>query len=270
MPYHSIAASRVRRRARRATSSGVHVWNRPSWLWPSTPGESASSAEEKPPPGRRRSRSTYSTISSTTWRHRSVPRATAAWAYDAQQQRLVVQHLLEVRHQPLAVDRVAGETAPDVVVHPARRPSRRGSRYVEASPVTACRRAPVPGVRSAAGRASSSSGNFGARAEPTPLRGRRRWPARPRSPRPGRSRRARSSAGLEPRRARRSAWRSGVDVVASAPRGGPATPSTTAPSSCRNAGFGKYVPPKNGSPFGVRNTVIGHPPRPVIACTASM
>ena len=33
---------------------------------------------------------------------------------------------------------------------------------------------------------------------------------------------------------------------------------------------GKYVPPQNGSPSGVRNTVIGQPPWPVSATTASM
>ena len=33
---------------------------------------------------------------------------------------------------------------------------------------------------------------------------------------------------------------------------------------------GKYVPPKKGSSLGVRKTVIGHPPEPVIACTAAM
>ena len=44
--------------------------------------------------------------------------------------------------------------------------------------------------------------------------------------------------------------------------------SATARSTCRNAGSpwrgsgGKYVPPKNGSPSGVRNTVIGQPPLP--------
>ena len=32
----------------------------------------------------------------------------------------------------------------------------------------------------------------------------------------------------------------------------------------------KYVPPKNGSPSGVRKTVIGQPPCPVSATTASM
>ena len=33
---------------------------------------------------------------------------------------------------------------------------------------------------------------------------------------------------------------------------------------------GKYVPPKNGSPSGVRNTVSGQPPCPVRETTASM
>ena len=40
---------------------------------------------------------------------------------DADQQRLVVEHLLEVGDEPLLVDRVAGEAAADVVVHPAAR-----------------------------------------------------------------------------------------------------------------------------------------------------
>ena len=38
---------------------------------------------------------------------------------------------------------------------------------------------------------------------------------------------------------------------------------------CRASG-GKYVPPKNGSPAGVMKTVIGHPPCPDSATTASM
>ena len=37
------------------------------------------------------------------------------------EQRVVVEHLLEVRHEPLLVDRVAVEAAADEVVHPARR-----------------------------------------------------------------------------------------------------------------------------------------------------
>ena len=38
----------------------------------------------------------------------------------------------------------------------------------------------------------------------------------------------------------------------------------------RNAGFGKYVPPQKGRPSASITTVIGQPPRPVRACTASM
>ena len=37
---------------------------------------------------------------------------------------------------------------------------------------------------------------------------------------------------------------------------------------CQRSSGGKYVPAKNGTPSGVRKTVIGHPPLPVIACTA--
>ncbi len=50
----------------------------------------------------------------------------------------------------------------------------------------------------------------------------------------------------------------------------------TATRSCRNDPIpgrdtgGKYVPAKNGSPAGVRNTVIGQPPWPVRATVTSM
>src|SRR5262245_39074928 len=33
---------------------------------------------------------------------------------------------------------------------------------------------------------------------------------------------------------------------------------------------GKYVPPKNGLRSGVSQTLIGHPPAPVVACTNIM
>ena len=39
---------------------------------------------------------------------------------DPREQRLVVEHLLEVGHEPDAVDRVAGEATAEMVVHPAR------------------------------------------------------------------------------------------------------------------------------------------------------
>jgi hypothetical protein len=34
--------------------------------------------------------------------------------------------------------------------------------------------------------------------------------------------------------------------------------------------LGKYEPPKNGRPSGVRKRVIGQPPAPFIACTAAI
>ena len=51
-----------------------------------------------------------------------------------------------------------------------------------------------------------------------------------------------------------------------------ATPITTCGQDgmpLRGSG-GKYVPAKYGTPSGVRNAFSGQPPRPVIACTASM
>ena len=117
-PYHSRATSASSPSTSR-TSSVVHVWNRPSWPWPCSSGESASSAEKNPPAGWRRSRSTYSIVSSTTCCQRGSPKHQVGVEVDPDQQRLVVEHLLEVRHQPLLVDRVAGEAAADVVVHPA-------------------------------------------------------------------------------------------------------------------------------------------------------
>jgi len=46
--------------------------------------------------------------------------------------------------------------------------------------------------------------------------------------------------------------------------------SETPASSRRNAGLGKYVPQKKGTPAGVRKQVMGQPPCPVIAVVADM
>ena len=56
-----------------------------------------------------------------TWRQRSVLVADRGVGVDADEQRLVVEHLLEVRHEPALVDRVAGEATADVVVDAAGR-----------------------------------------------------------------------------------------------------------------------------------------------------
>ena len=55
-------------------SSGAHVNVRPS-----TPSVSASCADANPPEGRRSSRSMYSSVSSATWRYRSLPVTSQPW-----------------------------------------------------------------------------------------------------------------------------------------------------------------------------------------------
>ncbi len=56
------------------------------------------------------------------------------------------------------------------------------------------------------------------------------------------------------------------------PRQASSTASISRPNPVMpwRSSFGKYVPPKKGRPSGARNTVIGQPPRPVIAWTACM
>ena len=54
-------------------------------------------------------------------RRTSSPVACAASRYASDELRLVVQHLLEVRHAPVAVDRVAVKAAADVIAHAAER-----------------------------------------------------------------------------------------------------------------------------------------------------
>ncbi len=136
-------------------------------------------------------------------------------------------------------------------------------------------RARASPVRSACCSRKSSAiaaGNFGARPSP-PCTGsccatidaaaRASVSASTPSPLPGgascRSYSSRSDATVSPTRSRRSRHASATEASTRRKLGSP----------WRSSG-GKYVPPKNGSPSGVRNTVIGHPPCPVIACTACM
>ena len=79
------------------------------------------------------------------------------------------------------------------------------------------------------------------------------------------------SVSAERRNASTSAW-----ACAATSSGRSRYASAIARKTCRNAGSpcrgwgGKYVPPKNGSPPGVRKTVSGQPPCPVSETTASM
>ena len=149
------------------------------------------------------------------------------------------------------------EAAADEVVHPARRhPVERSERRLELAAAQAGTRSPTRAGTSARGRSRPSCGsNCAAEDAGRVVRQLRRERLRRRlaSPRPGAVR----------RRARLPADRR--------PRAGRGTPPPTAPSTCRNAGIpcrgsgGKYVPPKNGSPSGVRKTVIGQPPCPISA-----
>ena len=91
------------------------------------------------------------------------PRATVGVGVHADEQRLVVEHLLEVRHEPLAVDGVPGEAAADVVVHAARRhrvERRRARPRRIAAPSDAARGRPATRSRLIV------EGNFGAAPKP--------------------------------------------------------------------------------------------------------
>ena len=110
---------------------------------------------------------------------------------EADQQRVVVEHLLEVRHQPHAVDGVAGEPAAEVVVDAAGRHGveRRGERGQGAARRRGRRPRRAPRAPSAAGTSARR------RARPTPGR----WP------RTSRSTAASTSAAVgTPSRARRA------------------------------------------------------------------
>ena len=99
---------------------------------------------------------------------------------------VVVQHLLEVRHQPVRVDRIAREAAAELVVHP---PARHADQ-VSCEPC-ARRRGSACASRSAARTPRSSAGETSARppARPIPRRTARTIPGTRRtgSPRPGAS-----------------------------------------------------------------------------------
>ena len=93
----------------------------------------------------------------------------------ADEQRVVVEHLLEVGDQPLPVDRVAGEAAADVVVDAA------GGHGVEASgPRRRARRSTRCGGAGAAGSRSTSTAGTSVPGRSRPTAGRARRAGRPR------------------------------------------------------------------------------------------
>ena len=179
----------------------------------------------------------------------------------AGQQRVVVEHLLEVRDRPGRVGAVAVEAAADLVEDPAagHRPQREeahrrlaaGQQQLDDRRRRELRRAAPAAVDAVEAPAQRLDGLV-------ERLGRERSVGRPQQRAAGQPRRH----PLRPARGSR--------------RGGCAQASSTASSTwrqlgspCRGCG-GKYVPPKNGTCSGVAKTFSGQPPWPVIACTASM
>ena len=83
------------------------------------PRESASSEAAKPPPSAIISRSSQATVSAMRVLKSGEPRLAIDLGHQVDEQRVVVEHLLEVRHQPALVDRVAREAAAEVIVDAA-------------------------------------------------------------------------------------------------------------------------------------------------------
>ena len=108
---------------------GVHVY-----VSPSTPSVSASCDEAKPPSGSAQLAEHVLDGLLDDLRG-SAPRRCTSQRVQVRgdEQRVVVEHLLEVRHEPALVDRVAVEAAADEVVHAARghRVERRASTMLE-------------------------------------------------------------------------------------------------------------------------------------------
>ena len=186
---------------------------------------------------------------------------------DAEQLRVVVEHLLEVRHHPAAVDGVAREAAAELVEDPAagHRPQRPVGHPGRV-------RGPRPGGVPEQELQHHRGRELGGAAEAP----RRRVEVA--GQRPHRAREQVLVERLLPRQ--RDLLTQVLRHVgghrAPPPRAGWPTRPTSASSTCRNAGWpcrgrsGKYVPAKNGSPSGVSTTVIGQPPWPVMAVVADM
>ena len=185
------------------------------------------------------------------------------------EQRVVVEHLLEVGDEPGRVDGVAMEAAADEVVHPA------GRHPVEGRAGHRERALVAVSVRHAEQELEHRGGRELRRAaEAAPLRVERlgeRGDRFVRSPV--------VSGSLDGCALARLADRLGEDcrpgARGQAPRSAARRPRSPR-GTCRKLGRpwrgsgGKYVPPQNGRPSGVRKTVSGQPPCPVSATTASM
>ena len=199
-------------------------------------------------------------------RSRSSPGERPGMEVRGGEQRVVVEHLLEVGDEPERVDRVAVEAAADVVVHAA-----------GGHPVERRARHPERFLRARRGSRNSSveaGGNLGACPKP-PFSGSNERSSE-------RTARAENRRGERLARTAPAARPPGSPASAPAPAGrdrraGSRYASATARSTWRKLGIpcrgsgGKYVPPKNGRPVRRRGTPSSASRRgPASASTASM
>ena len=149
-------APRRSRRAPRASWAGVQAYVRPS-----TPAASASRAEAKPPSACEVAQQELGGLAGDPPGQRRPGRPPQC-SVDPQQQRVVVEHLLEVRHHPARVHRVAGEAAGQLVVHPAA-----GHRLAASPPPSPAHSAsPVRAWWRSRNSSTIDGGNFGAPPKP--------------------------------------------------------------------------------------------------------
>ena len=184
-----------------------------------------------------------------------------------QQLRVVVQHLLEVRHQPDRIGGVSGIAAAEVVVDAALRHALSASGA--APPGPPARRC---GTRSATG--SGRSAGWGISARPAARHAPDRSAAAAPPPRASRCTGVGRSPGLAldiPASTRRSAAVFFATISWSV-RYASDTPCSTWRNDGRpqRGSGGKYVPPQNGAPSGAMNMVSGQPPCSPSACSADM
>ena len=182
-----------------------------------------------------------------------VMRDQPAVQVDAGQQRVVVQHLLEVGHEPIGVHRVAREAAADLVVHPARRHrAQRAGASSRSRLGAAGTRAPTPAGTSARCRSRRWRRRTESAGSPPPGRAPPGSSARPRATAPPRR------AAVRPRARRR---RESRRVACPRPRPPPRAPAASSafPGA---AAAGSRSPRRRAPAPGVRKTLSGQPPEP--------
>ena len=180
----------------------------------------------------------------------------------AEQLRVVGEHLLEMRDRPFGIDAVAAESAAELVVDAAGRHVReRDLKHVARLGVAARGEAvehqlELGRMRELGRAAEAAMHRIEALRVARPRQHRWRSPAVPRPPRG-------SSFCIH---SRRRAFCPAIESPCSRHA------CATRPSSSRKPGRpyaawrGKYVPPKNGVPSGARNSVSGQPP---VCCVSS-